>query len=100
MDSDQETPTEPGSFAPKSSMTTSKLALPNALGLLMQGKACHGSNNITRRRHVLGTLVSGARDINALALYIASSSLFVYCSKNKVHITITSLKCLIIKLIL
>lgn len=39
MDTDKETPAEPGSFAPESSMTTSEPALPNAFGLLMQGKA-------------------------------------------------------------
>jgi hypothetical protein len=40
------------------------------------------------------TLISGARDINASALYIASS-LLVYCSKNEVHsLDIASLECL------
>jgi hypothetical protein len=39
------------------------------------------------------TLVSGTSDINASALHIASS-LFVYCSKNKVHsLDIASLEC-------
>ncbi len=51
--------------------------------------------HVLRRAAPVRTLVSGARDKNTSALYIASSSLLVCYSKNKVHsLDIASPECL------